>query len=144
MSRASILRPKLMMAEKDHSYTRRTLKWKQRQNAHNNDPWDLIEHNHWFWELKSVRNWWPTKVILIAKKYAIFYTELTSLGLRYSHFPSLLSLAAGARVHYRLHLFEIKAGIAINNNLTVWATYYSWNTSLRHRKTRNNYRVKPI
>ena len=49
---------------------------------------------------------------------AIFYTELTSLGLRYINFPSLLSLAADARVHYRLHSFEIKAGIAINNNIS--------------------------
>ena len=63
------------------------------------------------------------------KKYDFFYTELTSLGLRYSHFPSLLSLAADAWIHYRLHSFEIKAGIAINNNLTVWTTYYSWNPS---------------
>ena len=33
------------------------LKWKQRQNAHNNGPWDLLEHKHRFWESKSVRNW---------------------------------------------------------------------------------------
>ena len=34
-----------------------SLKWKQRQHAHNNGPWDLLEHKHRFWELKSVRNW---------------------------------------------------------------------------------------
>ena len=26
-----------------------SLKWKQRQNAHSNGPWHLIEHKHWFW-----------------------------------------------------------------------------------------------
>ena len=43
------------------------LKWKQRQNARNDGPWDLIEHTHRFWVSKSVRNWEPTKVTLIAK-----------------------------------------------------------------------------
>ena len=26
------------------------LKWKERQNAHSNGPWDLVEHTHRFWE----------------------------------------------------------------------------------------------
>ena len=33
------------------------IKWKQRQNAHNGGPWDLLEHKHRSWKSKSVINW---------------------------------------------------------------------------------------
>ena len=45
------------------------VKVKTKANARNNGPWNLLEHKHRFWESKSVRNWEPTKITLIAKKY---------------------------------------------------------------------------
>ena len=76
------------------------------------------------------------KIRFLEGRHLLHRTDVTMVAL---------SLTAETWVHYRLHTYLIKTGtIAINNNLTVWATYYSWKTYLRHRKTRNNYRVKPI
>ena len=64
------------------------LKWKQRQNAHSNGPWDLMEHKHRFWVKISQKlgtyksNFDRKKIKFLEGRYLLHRTDVTWVALQ--------------------------------------------------------------